>query len=356
MTTVLTAGDRFVLPELFERAISAALPEHRLAFRAVVSAWPLEPFGDVDEVAEASGSPMELAEALDGVEVAVTHLAPFTAAMFESPEAAALRLVGIGRGGAVNVNLHAATAAGVVVTYAPGRNALAAGEFTLGMILAAARSIPTASAELHAGTWRGDLYAYDRSGTELCGSTVGLVGYGAVGSIVARILRAIGAHVLVADPYVEPHVAATDGVELVELDDLMRRSRIVSLHARLTEETRQLIDARRLGLLPHGAILVNTARGALLDHAPLPELLRSGALAGVALDVFEEPPGPTWPLLAEPDAVLTPHLARASQQTAVQAATIVAADVARFLTGEQPHFVANPGVFETHAFRRRWQP
>lgn len=352
MPTILTAGDRFVLPELFQSALVEALPGHDPAFRTITSAWPFEPFTDVEEVREASGEPAELAAALDNVEIAVSQLAPFTASVFRAPTAARLRLVGICRGGPVNVNLDAATDAGVAVSFAPGRNAQAAAEFAIGMIIAAARNIPAGSAALHGGTWRGDFYAYEASGTELAGATVGLVGYGAIGSIVARILLAIGACVLVADPYADAARLAADEVELVELDELMSRSQVVSLHARLSPETSQLVDERRLGLLPRGAVLVNTARGGLLDHAPLAGLLRSGALAAVALDVYdEEPPGPDWPLLGEPSAVLTPHLAGASMQTARRAADIIAGEVRRFLNREPLQHLANPDVLDSAAYR-----
>lgn len=352
MLRILTAGDRFVLPELFQSALLEALPASEPEFRTISSQWPFNPFGDTEEVREASGDPAELAAALDGVVIAVSQLAPFTASVFRAPTAARLRLVGICRGGPVNVNLDAATEAGVAVSFAPGRNAQAAAEFAIGMIIAAARNIPTGSAALHGGTWRGDLFAYEASGTELADATVGLVGYGAIGSIVARVLRAIGARVLVADPYADAARLAQDEVEQVELDELMSRSQVVSLHARLSPETEGLIDERRLRLLPRGAVLVNTARGGLLDYAPLAGLLNSGALGAVALDVYdEEPPGPDWPLLGEPGAVLTPHLAGASMQTARRAAGIIAGEVRRFLDGEPLQHLANPNVVDTAAYR-----
>lgn len=210
-------------------------------------------------------------------------MAPFT----RRPE---LRMVAVSRGGPVNVDLSAATRAGVAISFAPGRNATAAAEFAVGMMLAAMRRIPTANAELRDGRWRGDFYAYEEGGIELDGATAGLVGYGAIGRIVARVLRAFGAHVLVSDPYTDPEAARADGVEPVELDELLRRSGVVSLHARLTPKTRHLIDGDRLALLPRGAVLVNTARGGLLDHGPLPEALRTGRLGAPNRSA----PGPSW--------------------------------------------------------------
>lgn len=121
----------------------------------------------------------------------------------------------------------------------------------------------------------------------------------------------------------------------------------MSLHARLTPDSHHLIDRQKLELLPHGAVLVNSARGGLLDYSPLPELLRTGRLGALALDVYDiEPPPADWPLLAAPNVIVTPHLAGATKQTAQRAAAIVADDVELFLAGLPPRHVANPDVLE----------
>lgn len=347
MTHILIAGDHFVTPGLFRAALDRELPgvEPRPRYRELTLPWPHEPFGDVDSVREASGTIDETIAALDGVDIAVTQMAPFTAEVFAArPE---LRVIGVCRGGPVNVDVDAATEAGVLVTFAPGRNAQAAAEFTVGLILAAMRRIPMTDAALKQGDWRGDHYAWENVGAELAGSTVGLVGYGAIGRIVARILQAFGAEVLAFDPYASPASLASDGVTLTELDELLRRSNVVSLHARLTDETHHLIDQRALELMPEGAVLVNSARGGLLDYAPLPDLLRSGRLGALALDVYDiEPPPSDWPLFSAPNVVVSPHLAGATRQTAMRAADIVASDVADFLAGRTPAHVANPVVLE----------
>lgn len=345
MTSVLVAGDHFVSPELFTQAIRHRAAGHDLRFESLRLPWPIEPFGPVDTVREASGTPDQLVEALGDAEVVATQMAPFTEEVFaRCPK---LRFVGVCRGGPVNVDLAAATEAGVLVTYAPGRNAAAAAEFAIGMILAAARTIPTSDAELKAGQWRGDYYAYDNAGVELDGSTVGLVGCGAIGKIVARVLTAFGARVLVADPVMTPEDAAEHGVELVNLETLLRRSSVVSLHARLTPETHHLLNADNLALLPEGAVLVNTARGDLLDYSPLPEMLRSGRLRALAVDVYDiEPPPRDWPLFDAPNVITTPHLAGATMRTAHRAADIVAGELSRFLDGQRPKFVANPQVLD----------
>ncbi|MBB4934808.1 D-3-phosphoglycerate dehydrogenase [Lipingzhangella halophila] len=348
---VLAAGDHFVSPDLLVAALEEEVRADRLPPPEAVRLrlpWPVEPFGPVGGVEEASGTEKEVIEQLRGAEICMTQMAPVTAAVLDAcPD---LRLVSVCRGGPVNVDLEAATRAGVAVTYAPGRNATAAAEYAIAMILAALRQVPAADSELREGRWRGDYYAYDQAGIELRGTVVGLVGYGAIGRMVARILRAFEAEVLVSDPYADPRAIAEDGARLVGLEELLSASTVVSLHARLTPETRNLIDADRLALLPHGAVLVNTARGGLLDHAPLPEALRSGRLGALALDVYDvEPPPADWPLRGLPNVVTTPHLAGATRQTAERAARIVAGEVGRYLRGEEPRHLANPEVREVRS-------
>ena len=342
MTSVLAAGDHFVHPEVFVDALRRAT-QRELRFDTLKLPWPVEPFGPVGTVQEASGTEQQLLDALGDNEIVATQMAPFTGDVLGAADK--LKFVGVCRGGPVNVDLQAATDNGVIVSYAPGRNAAAAAEFAVGLMLAALRRIPGSDAELKDGNWRGDYYAYENAGIELEGSTAGLVGYGAIGRIVARVLRAFGANVLVADPFVDAAQIAGEGVELVELEELLRRSSVVSLHARLTPETRNLLNADNLKLLPEGAVLVNSARGGLLDYAPLPGLLRSGKLGALAVDVYDiEPPPRDWPLFDAPNVITTPHLAGATRQTAHRAAEIVAGEVARFLDGRKPRFVANPDV------------
>ncbi|WP_197318653.1 2-hydroxyacid dehydrogenase [Saccharomonospora sp. NB11] len=342
---ILSAGDEFVGNDLLKAAVRAELSgtTTEVEFRELSLPWPIEPFGPVAGVNEASGTEEDVIAALDDAEVAVTQMAPFTRKVFEA--APRLKLVSVCRGGPVNIDLAAATEAGVAVTFAPGRNAAAAAEFAIGLLLAAMRRISTSSAELLSGTWRGDYYTYANAGVELEGTTVGLVGFGAIGARVAKVLVAFGAHVLVSDPYADRAAVEAVGAQLTDLDDLLRRSTAVSLHARLTEETRHLISAEKLALLPHGAVLVNSARGGLLDYAPLADALWSGRLGALALDVYDvEPPPADWALRDAPNVIATPHLGGASKQTADRAASIVAAEVGRYVRGEPLANVANPDV------------
>jgi D-3-phosphoglycerate dehydrogenase len=329
---VVAAGDHFILPSLITAAIAH---EADCEVRELTLGWPLEPFGPVAEVTEASDAEDELIDALAGAPVLVTQMGPVTERVLGAcPD---LRLVVVCRGGPVNVNLDAAKRHDVRVCFAPGRNAAATAEFTVGLMLAALRRIPQAHDLLAGrGSWAGaTYYTYEHSGLELEDLPVGLVGYGAVGSRVARALCAFGAQVMVYDPYVRGEI---HGLRVGSLDDLLRRSRVISLHARLTAETRGLIGARELALLPSGAVVVNVARGPLLDEDALCEALESGRLSAAALDTYVTEPLPAGSRLhALADrVVLTPHLGGASRAVAEKAARIAAAEVGRWVRGEPP--------------------
>ncbi|QSB15811.1 2-hydroxyacid dehydrogenase [Natronosporangium hydrolyticum] len=324
---LLVAGDYFVTPGLVSAALADRVGE-AVAVTELTLPWPHEPLRDVAEVSEASGDEERLVDALAGVEIAITQVAPFTSRVFAAAES--LRLVVVCRGGPVNVNLAAAQQHGVQVRNTPGRNAVAAAEHTVALLLAALRRVPELHADLRAGHWDGSRYALTEVGEELAGNTVGLVGYGEIGRRVARVLRAFDAQVLVSDPYLD--TATLEGAETVSLPELLARSRVVSLHARLTEQTRHLIGAAELAAMPRGAVLVNTARGGLLDYPAVVAALASGQLGAAALDVFDvEPLPPDAPILTAPRVVLTPHLAGGTRQTAQRAAALSAEVVAEYL-------------------------
>jgi D-3-phosphoglycerate dehydrogenase / 2-oxoglutarate reductase len=338
-TRILVAGDHFILPSIFADAIRAEV-NCAIEFREYQSPWPAVPFGPIAEVTEASGSAEELIRALEGASVYVANHAPLTRRMLENcPD---LRLAVIARGGPTNANLTAATEKGVLVCNAPGRNATATAEHTVGLMLAVLRRIPETHAALARGEWGGDNYEYDKCGLELEGSTAGLIGFGAIGSRVARILKGFDCRVLVYDPYVDPETLR-GAADRVELEELLVRSRIVSLHARSTPETKGMIGAKQLAAMPANAVLINCARGSLVDYEAVCDALDSGHLWGAGFDVFAEEPIPADSrLLKTRHVVMTPHIAGASKQTAEKAARIAAGEVRRFLNGERLEHCLNP--------------
>lgn len=336
MTRVLAAGDRFIRSaRLRDSLIRIAGPT--LEIRELEFAWPDEPFGSVAEVHEAAGSEDQIIEALEGAEAIVTQLAPMTERVLAASPS--LRCIAVSRGGPTNINLDAARRFGVRVANVPGRNGIATAEMTLGLIFALLRGIPAAHNSLLQHTWRGDLYRDDVVGDEVAGSTIGLLGAGAVGGHVARVLHAMGAQVVVYDPYLaDPELLAI--VEPVATpEDVFRRADLVSVHARLTADSRHIVNAERLALMHPGALLVNSARGGLVDYDAVASALAAGTLGGAAFDVFPEEPAdfshPLFGLAAEgANLVLTPHIAGASVPTAQRAADGVAEEVRRFLAGE----------------------
>jgi D-3-phosphoglycerate dehydrogenase len=334
-------GDNFMLPEVF-RAKIEKVATGDLDIRTLQTAWPDEPmeFGDpalgLDKVKEYFGHPDEVVDFIGDAEILVTQLAPLSEGMMRRlPD---LKLVAVSRGGPINIDMAAARAQGITVVNVPGRNATAVAEFTIGAILAETRLIRVGHEALRKGDWRGDLYRADRTGRELNEMTVGVIGYGNIGTKVVRLLRAFGCHVLVCDPYVQ--LSADDrnaGVELVALDDLLSRSDVVTLHPRVTEETRGLIGKDTIARMKPGVIFVNTARGPLVDYDALYEALVSGQIASAMLETFAVEPVPSdWPLLQLPNVTLTPHIAGASVRTVTYAAEQAAEEVRRYLAGLPP--------------------
>lgn len=339
--TIAIIGDRFMLPSVFAERIAAACGDG-VKIRTLEQPWPDQPMehgyanAALDRLKEFMGDPDQVADFIGDAVMFVTHLAPVSRAMLERlPN---LKLIAVSRGGPVNVDVQAARDRGVLVVNTPGRNASAVAEFTIGAILAETRLIRTGHEALRAGQWRGDLYRADRTGRELGEMTVGVIGYGAIGSRVVRLLKAFGCRLLVADPYVQLSAGdRNDGVEHVALASLVARADVITLHARVTPETTGFIGRDALARTKRGAIFINTARGPMVDYDALYEALASGQLGGAMLDTFAvEPVPPEWPLLKLPNVTLTPHIAGASLRTVTIAAEQAAEEVRRFLAGEPP--------------------
>ncbi|HZP40019.1 MAG TPA: NAD(P)-dependent oxidoreductase [Candidatus Binatia bacterium] len=268
-------------------------------------------------------------------------------------DACPLQMIGCCRGDPVNVDLDLATRKGIPVFHTPGRNADAVADLTLAFLLMLARRLPAIAEAYRGGGARvenaGDfLKLYTAfTGVELGGRTVGLVALGAVGREVAARLAPFKARVLAYDPYVHD---PPPGVTLCGLDELLRTSDFVSLHAPVTPETTGLLSGERLALMKPTAYLVNTARAALTDEDALFEMLRDGRLAGAALDVLrDEPLQPGNRFLRLPNVVVTPHVGGATADVARHQSEIVVDAIERWLRGERPRWIANPAVLERRA-------
>ena len=334
-------GDRFMLPSMFADAIRSRCGDG-LTIETLEMPWPDEPMEHgyavlgMDGLKEYQGDADEIVRFVDDADIVVTQLAPFSAAMLERlPN---LKLIAVSRGGPVNIDMDAARKRNILVVNTPGRNASAVAEFTIGLIIAETRRITRGHDGLRRGVWRGDLYRADLTGEELSQITVGVIGYGHIGTKLVRLLKAFGCRILVADPYVQLSAAdARDGVQHVGLDSLLRDSDVVTLHARVTEETRGFIGREQFAAMREGAYFINTARGPMVDYDALTEALKCGRLRGAALETFAVEPTPSnLELLRLENVTLTPHIAGASIKTVRHAAEAAAEEVRRYLADEIP--------------------
>ena len=256
-------------------------------------------------------------------------------------EADKLKIVARHGIGVDNIDLDAATEKGVVVTYTPGANSDSVAEYAVALMLNLMRRINKAHEETSKGGWRRFL------GFELTGKTVGIIGFGRIGRKVARKLSGFDVKILVYDPYVDREDVERHGAKPVGLEDLLRASDVVTLHVKLTGETKHLINGERLKLMRRGAFLINTSRGAVVDEEALYEALKDGKLGGAALDVFEqEPVNPDNPLLTLDNVIVSPHMANFTVEALRRMDMMNARDLELFFKGERPINVVNPEVLE----------
>ena len=282
--------------------------------------------------------------------IAVRSATKVTARVLE--KAARLRVVGRAGVGIDNVDLDAATRKGVVVMNSPGGSSVTVAELALGMMLALSRHIAQATASTRAGRWEKKRF----QGHELCGKTLGVVGIGNIGSVVVDRARSMKMGAVAYDPFISAEAAAQLGVELVTLDELWARADVISLHVPLTEKTRNVVNASTLARMKKGVLLVNCARGGLVDEEALAAAIASGHVGGAAFDVFEkEPVSPENPLLKLDGFICTPHLGASTEEAQVAVAIGIAEQLAAFLTrGEVRNAVNVPSM--SRESRERFGP
>ncbi len=289
----------------------------------------------------------ELIGRLDGVQALLVRSATkVTQRVLEA--AKDLELVGRAGVGVDNVDLAAASARGVVVMNTPTGNTVTTGELAISLMCALSRNLARADRRVRSGTWnkKGLL------GSELTGKTLGVVGLGRIGRVVADRAMGLSMKVVAHDPFLPPGSSPVDGVELLELDDLLERVDFVTLHVPLTDQTRNLLSRERLARLPKGARVINAARGGLVDEDALLELLESGHLAGAALDVLAvEPPPADHPLLSRDDVLVTPHLGASSHEAQVAVSVMVAEQLASFFLEGVAHNAVNAPVLSARSLR-----
>lgn len=245
--------------------------------------------------------------------------------------ATALKVVGRAGVGLDNIDLDAAAARGIRVVNTPGANSIATAEHTMALMLALSRYVVPAHNSLAAGEWARSRFV----GTELYGKRLGIIGFGRVGRLVAGRARAFGMPVMAYQPELQPEVAATHNVEAVPLEKLLAEADFVTLHAAATPASRRMINAETIAQMKDGAVLINAARGVLVDEAALAAALQSGKLKGAALDAYvNEPPGPDHPLLGLENVVHTPHLGSGTVEAQNRVGTEVVEQVLEVLRGQ----------------------
>ena len=281
------------------------------------------------EVSDVAGKGPEALDAAltDAVALVVRSETKVNAGMIA--KAPRLRVIGRAGMGVDTIDVEEASRRKIAVLTAPGANSNSVAEYTFALLLALCRKVPPAAASVAAGKW--DRKAFE--GTELRGKTLGLVGLGRIGSLVASIASGFGMTVIGTDPIFTPDVATALRVELLTLEELIRRADVVSLHAKLTPESRHLLNETRLRAMKKGVLIVNTARGALIDDAALVRALQDGHVAGAALDVYDPEPLPADSALrTAPNVVLTPHLAASAKEAQTRVALEIGEAVKAFLS------------------------
>ena len=245
--------------------------------------------------------------------------------------------------GVDNVDVAACTRQGVLVSITGDANSEAVSEYAFGLLLAVARKVAQANAHIRAGQWNRDLFI----GLELYGKVLGIIGLGRIGSRLGRHAAGFDMEALAYDPYVDANAAQAAGIALVDLETLLRRADFISLHMPLTDETRHLIGPAELALMKSSAILVNTARGGLIDEAALYETLLNKRIAGAALDVFETEPLSQGNRLATLDNLLcSPHVAGQTEESLLRMSVDAAENILRVFRGETPLGIINPEALD----------
>jgi D-3-phosphoglycerate dehydrogenase / 2-oxoglutarate reductase len=332
---LLAISDNYIPAEFMRQGFA---PLEDLGVHVEVRSWEQPTLIDLQQAnlalelhgPDAVALPAELTDGIDRFDIVCVQFAP----LGRSTVAAAsnLKVIGVLRAGTENVAVSLATERGITVLNTPGRNARAVAECTLGLILSEVRNIARGHAALKNGLWTRDFPNRDEI-PELNERTVGLVGYGAVARLLAGYLQALGCRILAYDPFVSGDTAPA---QIVDLPQLLRESDVVSMHARLSEETRHLIGAEQIALMKPTAVLVNTARSGLVDERALVDALQRRAIGGAALDVFDQEPLPAdHPLIHLDNVTLVPHIAGSSIDAFRNSPKMLAAHLRRMLTGDK---------------------
>lgn len=313
----------------------------------------LERLEKLGEVTRAKNPPLKaemLAQIIHEYDAIIAGLDEYTASVLEKAEKLLiLARYGVGLD---NIDLKKATELGIIVTYTPSANAISVAEHTLALMLSLVKNIIHSNESVRRGEW----VEQRELSRELHGKILGLVGLGKIGSLVAQMAKALGMTVIAYDPYLKKEDAERLGVELLPLDKLLQSSDIVSLHVPYSRETHHMIGERELSMMKKDALIINTARGGLIDERALIAALKKRIIAGAALDVFEiEPPPPNYELIKMDNVLVTPHAASHTREAVRRMTEMVTGDVEAVLRGDKPKYVANPEVLYSDNLRVKFR-
>lgn len=291
---------------------------------------------------EAEAPPKDLEPLIRDVDILVIHLCPVSWKMLE--RAQHLKILGIIRGGVDNIDIKTATERGIAVINTPDHNAQAVAEYTIGLMIAETRNIARSHFALKNGEWR-ENYLNTEFIPELNGSTVGLVGFGHNGKLVAGTLSSFNVNILVHDPYVSNEIIEESGCHPVDFETLLKESDIVSIHVKLTPETQKMIGENELKMMKSTSYIINTSRAALFELKALTQALKEKWIMGAAVDVYEIEPAPSdYPLFSLDNVTLTSHRAGDTRNAYWKAPLLMGKQIAKLLRGEIPDFIVNPVV------------
>lgn len=330
-------GDLFIPAHYIEEGMKEL---ERYGIRISAWDWKVKDFDELQRInllVEQGGCeqieiPDEIMNEAEKADILITQFFPVGKKMIDSCKK--LKYIGILRSGVENVNVEYAKQKGVTVFHAVGRNAHAVSDFTIGLMICEARNIARGHEGMKKGLWIRE-YSNSNSIPDLYNKTVGIVGYGEIGKLVAQKLSGFDVQILIHDPFYKENE-----MENVDLDELMRRSDFITIHARLTEENVHMIGEKEIGLMKSTAYLINTSRAGLVDEKALYHALKEKHIAGAAIDVYsKEPPEKNYPFLALDNVTLTPHMAGGSRDAFFNTPRLMAKEIAAFMQGENTRFL-----------------
>lgn len=340
-------GDLFIPKRFIKEGFG---PLEELGVDVHVLDWELKDHTELQNVnllvenggSEAYDLPDYILDAVQDADIVITQFCPVNSKLIDRCKN--LKVIGVLRAGYENVNVNYASQKGILIYNTPGRNADSVADFTIGMMISECRNIARGHLGLKEGRW---IRNYPNSShiPDLPGKTVGIVGLGEIGLKVAKRLTGFDMNLLGYDPYAKD---VPYGIQLVSLEEMMRQSDFVTVHARLTRETEGLINAELIQLMRPTAYIINTSRSALVDEKALYQALKDGKLAGAALDVFDvEPPGMDYPLVRLENVTITPHMAGGSVDAFYHSPKKLSIEIAKLWKGQSSRNVINKDQFDT---------